>query len=357
VHKKTEKAAKTSMSTPKKKTGEDTIPLQKRYRPYVKCQECGTVQKNIWRHRRLMHNKEKDDHNESNVMGKGGYIIRICPYKYCGAVITRMKDHLVRTHKVERNTKKLDRLMKQAVPLIERKESPNTSIDFSNPDNKPNIIEISDDDSECMNVKSVKKERNEIESDEEQDFPSNDSNDDTDSVTSLMFQPTQLIRKEKEKDSNDDKDSVGSLGFETAHLSFMPTQVIRKEQKEDSNDDKDSVGSLGFKDVERDTYSTMAKERRHKHRKVEENRLLKGFIEDQVAPPNLKPLKVAIQHAHQVYDLWEYITPNLTIKDLFEISKLNEWTGIKLLKLTPGTIRSSCPWSVVLSGYSGFLHH
>ena len=24
----------------------------------------------------------------------------------------------------------------------------------------------------------------------------------------------------------------------------------------------------------------------------------------------------------------------------FEISKLNEWTGIKLLKLTPGTIRS-----------------
>ena len=77
--------------------------------------------------------------------------------------------------------------MKQAVPLIERKESPNTSIDFSNPDNKPNIIEISDDDSECMNVKSVKKERNEIESDEEQDFPSNDSNDDTDSVTSLMF--------------------------------------------------------------------------------------------------------------------------------------------------------------------------
>lgn len=45
VHKKTEKAAKTSMSTPKKKTGEDTIPLQKRYRPYVKCQECGTLQK------------------------------------------------------------------------------------------------------------------------------------------------------------------------------------------------------------------------------------------------------------------------------------------------------------------------
>jgi hypothetical protein len=108
-----------------------------------------------------------------------------------------------------------------------------------------------------VHVESVKKERNEIESDEEQDFPSSDSNDDTDSVTSLMFQPTQLIRKEKEKDSNDDKDSVGSLGFETAHLSFMPTQVIRKGQKEDSNDDKDSAGSLGFEDVERDTYSSI----------------------------------------------------------------------------------------------------
>jgi hypothetical protein len=152
-----------------------------------------------------------------------------------------------------------------------------------------------------------------------------DSNDDKDSVGSLGFEtahlsfmPTQVIRKEQKEDSNDDKDSVGSPGFETAHLSFMPTQVIRKEQKEDSNDDKDSVGSLGFEDVERDTYSTMAKERRHKIRKVEENRLLKGFIEDQVAPPNLKPLKVAIQHAHQVYDLWEYITPNLTIKDFLK---------------------------------------
>ncbi|CAC5400111.1 unnamed protein product [Mytilus coruscus] len=327
-------------STARSKKGKETI----RYRPHVKCKICNTYQKNIWRHMRLMHDSGKDIKEETKVVSKSGYVIRICPINDCGMIVERMKDHLVRTHKIKRHTKKMERLMKKAEPLTEINKSQDTTSD---------LIEISSDD-ECLNVKPIKIEPND-----------GDSGSNYESGESV--EPIKKEMIEFESDFNDyekykeqDKDSINSLGFQQTDMKYMDSDSNMSNNERNSTGQTNSVHSLGFvyespgsmievSDTEEEKNTENSPTKRYinkiKHTKEiysrsQNSQVLKDFANYLVSAPNLKTRRVARQHQHQVCELWLYITPNMTIKDLSSISKLNEWTGKKLATLAPGTIRS-----------------
>ncbi|CAC5394912.1 unnamed protein product [Mytilus coruscus] len=327
-------------STARSKKGKETI----RYRPHVKCKICNTYQKNIWRHMRLMHDSGKDIKEETKVVSKSGYVIRICPINNCGMIVERMKDHLVRTHKIKRHTKNLERLMKKAEPLTEINKSQDTTSD---------LIEISSDD-ECLNVKPIKIEPND-----------GDSGSNYESGESV--EPIKKEMIEFESDFNDyekykeqDKDSINSLGFQQTDMKYMDSDSNMSNNERNSTGQTNSVHSLGFvyespgsiievSDMEQEKNTENSPTKRYinkiKHTKEiysrsQKSQVLKDFAKYLVEAPNLKTNKIVRQHQHQVCELWLYITPKMTIKDLSSISKLNEWTGKKLATLAPGTIRS-----------------
>jgi len=93
---------------------------KKRIRKLIPCDVCGAKQRNIWRHMKLYHSDDRaSTSTETKKLSKKGYIVRVCPFKKCKATVERMRDHLVRKHKVANKSARLDALLTKATPVME----------------------------------------------------------------------------------------------------------------------------------------------------------------------------------------------------------------------------------------------
>ncbi|CAC5424253.1 unnamed protein product [Mytilus coruscus] len=90
----------------------------------MKCDECGVTTKNIWRHMINTHNKNYTK-RENDAVTSGGYITYICPApkkgapsRKCGKVEKRLTDHLARSHKIKRGSKRMKTMLARADAVI-----------------------------------------------------------------------------------------------------------------------------------------------------------------------------------------------------------------------------------------------
>lgn len=215
--KRTEEWVKSTTSQTQEKASKKPTSLKgkkskRRVRQLIKCEECGKFQNNIWRHMKQIHERHLKDPTEKNKVSKRGYVLRYCPVRNCGAVVERMKDHLVRTHHIARHSRMLDRLMNNVKALTEKyerdiknsvikteKDSTDNSEDDSRVHDKSN--ETSDGESEQDFRPTQKCKPEIIESEDETDMfgPTQPQlqDKDTESVESGGFVPLILIKSGK----------------------------------------------------------------------------------------------------------------------------------------------------------------
>ncbi|CAC5398086.1 unnamed protein product [Mytilus coruscus] len=108
----------------KKKNNPVTRSKPRRVRESMKCDECGVTTKNIWRHMINTHNKNYTK-RENDAVTSGGYITYICPApkkgapsRKCGKVEKRLTDHLARSHKIKRGSKRMKTMLARADAVI-----------------------------------------------------------------------------------------------------------------------------------------------------------------------------------------------------------------------------------------------
>ncbi|CAC5419119.1 unnamed protein product [Mytilus coruscus] len=155
-----------TMSQRRRQKAVNTINTDKtRIRKAVRCEICGVPQQNIWRHMKRAHDTAIQ--KEDKVKSPKGYITYICPalrrIKGCPATkcrkpVERLRDHLVRTHKIPNGSKQLINLMHKAEPL--RKEKPSEKKVREEVDTV--LVIDSDDDNVKIKQEHVKIEPEEV---------------------------------------------------------------------------------------------------------------------------------------------------------------------------------------------------
>lgn len=124
---------------------------KKRVRKLVRCKDCKVPQQNIWRHMRRAHGKNLTTRESDRVISPKGYITYICPAfrkraprTKCGKIVTRLRDHLLRTHGIPNRSAKLRNLMAKAEPFIKPKVVEEESIVISSDSDKDNTSTAGD---------------------------------------------------------------------------------------------------------------------------------------------------------------------------------------------------------------------
>lgn len=152
----------TISATTRKTKKTQTVIIKKRKREIRHCVECGKPQQNIWRHMMTMHHRklEENERKREQIISPRGYVVRKCPYKKCAAVVSRMRDHLSRTHGIQGN--KLSIFVKKAEPVFVKqytgkKGKSKKETESSKPNTKERISSDSEEEDEPLSRK-IKKE-------------------------------------------------------------------------------------------------------------------------------------------------------------------------------------------------------
>ena len=95
-----------------------------RVRKAVDCDICGKPQKNIWRHMNTQHQEGKVEKKSTPVVSKRGYKIKICPIVECMKICENLKEHLVRSHHIKKDSEEVKRLLAMAEPISEKVKTP-----------------------------------------------------------------------------------------------------------------------------------------------------------------------------------------------------------------------------------------
>lgn len=386
-------SSKKNKVRPKKKAvppKRKVVPPQKRIRERKKCNDCGKFQKNIWRHMQRVHGTY-NSRVERKVVSPRGYVTRICPItrpKKCWAIVERLRDHLIRTHKIDNGSEKLKALMKKAKPVIkeseeyeETEETEQPMVKIKKEDSSPstlNVIEISSDEEV-----TIKKEH-ESEVDEETEQPMVKTKKQTSSSSKSKFRKKKgydvieinssegddTIKEENESQVDEDPilysdDEIQYRGRAKIHYDptqkmtdqdkevndeyFGPTQkaqtsceeennVIASESKENDKDGKDD--SKHEKEDSEDTNVMFFRDKR-----------IVKFVGWLQKPPSFKSRRTAMQHGAQAFHVWYFMDPNRSIQGLLAKKRLDEWVHKVTDKKAPGTINSYIGSVVQLVNY------
>jgi len=253
---------------------------KKRARKKLPCDICGTVQANIWRHQRTMHNQVVQ--KRKRLTSKDGYVVYQCPIAECNKKCSRFRDHLIRSHNIKdpsqrRRLRTLALTFDQNTPsgIRERRSK------------KRKRIWPPEGQSSCM----------EISADPEIKTP------DPNTGISRML-----------SDSSDDND-------------------------EENDDDKDEVDD----DDKGEESQEEIEPTNEQNTKYFQLKILVDFIKYLQSGEHLKTPKSAVQHAKQVFAIWSgcpgarFILQNLVDSISYIIE---DWIPNQLQKYKPGTIKS-----------------
>lgn len=116
----------------------------------------------------------------------------------------------------------------------------------------------------------------------------------------------------------EDVASNTSEGFEIA-----PIQTLKDIETAEISNDSDSQTMTDIRPL-----------------KFIQNEHIRQFVDYLIEAPILKGIKTSHQHGQQVFEMWQFITPNMTVHGLFNIERLRQWCTAKVDALQPGSIRS-----------------
>ncbi|CAC5404087.1 unnamed protein product [Mytilus coruscus] len=289
-------------------------PIQKRkrrIRPSKKCNLCGTQQKNIWRHMKNVHDGVT---KTKKVVSPRHYVVRICPISDCCKLVERMRDHLVRTHHIQNRTPLLKRLLARAEPLTE-------DIEDKKEDNKEDIVIIISDEETC----EVKKENPE----EPGPGPSG---------LQKTRKRKMLIKKKKKKDNK--KCTTVEISDDETKLQKgtrkrNKTMITSSEDETFFDSMPTNVSSDDESQIEMQTTSEEDEEE-----KLKSWEYVNRFAEWLQSPPLMRAKKDAQQHARQVLAVWIFMSPTLSLDELYNVEQLHAWLQQFLEEKSPGTARS-----------------
>ncbi len=273
------------------------IPKKKRVRNAQKCNICGKYRVNVWRHKTDVHDIKGSTKRTDNILtSERGYIVKQCPVNKCDAVVERLKDHLVRTHKINKDSVQIKRLLKRAIPVKEDSTEQNKVTTKTDKTRTVKTEKTSTIKTETVTISRDDDYDKQVSSDGEQEL-------DNQNLTGIS-----------------DVEQSDSLEDEQSSEEYSPSETTEEEE---------IVGKIHYYEVHE----------------------IEHFIKWLQRPPMMKSRKDAYQHGLQAYMIWSFISNDRKVSEIIDTDKLNEWMFEFLKGHAPGTARS------YLSSYSMFISH
>lgn len=240
----------------------------------------------------------------------------------------RLRDHLIRTHKIDNGSEKLKALIKKAKPVLyESEESEEAKVEIKTEHSSP--IEISSE--EDVNIKK--------EVDEETEMPMLKIKKQTSSAGKLnvcLFRKKNVIDISSSDEDDKIKEEQEVNDAKTSCEEEASERKVEYKDGKDSEKDDSEYQKGNIEDIDA---------------KFFQDKIIRKFIRWLQKPPNSKGRQNAIQHGAQAFHVWNFMTPKRTIEGLLEKRKLDEWIHMATDKKALGTINSYVGSVVQLINY------